>query len=99
MLEAVESAIASVPAASPGTAVPLHRLALPRMELPAFTRAEVRAGFGSGELEVDACEQFLASASRVLGTIDVAIAEGLDALRTGDRLERLACHLDDFARE
>jgi hypothetical protein len=41
----------------------------------------------------------LAWAARARGAIDVAIAEGLDALRHGDRLAALGCHLDDYARE
>ncbi len=52
-----------------------------------------------GEVEADLCERFLARAARARGSLDVALAEGLHALRQGDRLARLGCHLDDYARE
>src|SRR5689334_4490431 len=71
----------------------------PRAELPAFTAAELRAFVQSGEREVDQCEALLAWASRARGSIDVKIAELLHALRQGDRLAQLGCHLDDYARE
>jgi hypothetical protein len=47
----------------------------------------------------DVCERLLAWAARAAGALDVAIGEGLHALRQADRLARLACHLDDYARE
>src|SRR5689334_8692986 len=71
----------------------------PRLDLPPLSAAELDAIFRGGELEADVSEAFLASAARVRGAIDVAIAEGLHALRKNDRLARLACHLDDYARE
>src|SRR5690242_7051373 len=71
----------------------------PRAELPAFTPAELRAFVVSGEHEVDQVEALLAWAGRARGAIDVAIAELLHALRQGDRLAKLGCHLDDYARE
>src|SRR5512138_102691 len=71
----------------------------PPVELPPFAPAELRAFVQSGEREVDQCETLLAWASRARGGIDVTIGEGLHALRQGDRLARLGCHLDDYARE
>ncbi len=71
----------------------------PRVELPAFAPAELRAFVRSGEREVDRCEALLAWAARARGSIDVKIGEGLHALRQGDQLARLGCHLDDYARE
>ncbi|HET9595492.1 MAG TPA: HNH endonuclease signature motif containing protein [Anaeromyxobacteraceae bacterium] len=56
-------------------------------------------GLFRGEPDADQCERALAAAARVQGAIEVAMAEGLDALRRGDRLARLGCHLDDYSRE
>jgi hypothetical protein len=71
----------------------------PQVELPPFSAAELRAYLREGVPEVEDCERLLAWASRARGAIDVAIAEGLDLLRRGERLASLACHLDDYARE
>jgi hypothetical protein len=71
----------------------------PKAELPSFAPAELRAFVRSGETEVDQCEALLAWAARARGAIDVSIGEGLHALRQGDGLARLGCHLDDYARE
>jgi hypothetical protein len=73
--------------------------ALPRIALDPLTQAELDAVFRGGEPEADLCESVLAGAARVRGALDVAIAEGLHALRQGDRLAELGCHLDDYARE
>jgi hypothetical protein len=61
--------------------------------------AELHVLFRGGELEADACEKLLAWAARARGAIDLAIAEGLWALRRGDRLAQLGYHLDDYGRE
>jgi hypothetical protein len=74
-------------------------LAPPRLELAPFSRRELDAWFRGGEVAADDCEKLLAWAGRAAGALDVAIGEGLNALRQGDRLQRLACHLDDYARE
>ena len=74
-------------------------LAPPRIELAPFTRPELDAWFRGGELAADACEELLAWAARAAGALDVALGEGLHALRQGDRLARLACHVEDYARE
>ncbi|WP_041454070.1 HNH endonuclease signature motif containing protein [Anaeromyxobacter sp. K] len=71
----------------------------PRVELPPFTPDEIEAWFRGGELEGDLGEQLLVWAARVRGCIDVELAEGLAALKRGDRLAALGCHLDDYARE
>ncbi len=78
---------------------PLAGWAPPRVELPPFTRAELETLFRGGQPEADACEHLLAWAARIRGCLDLAIAEGLAALRQGDRLAELGCHLDDYARE
>ena len=67
--------------------------------LEPLTGPELEEWFRGGEPFADACEATLASLARVRGATDVAIAEGLDLLRRGDRLSVLACHLDDYARE
>jgi hypothetical protein len=59
----------------------------------------VEAVMKDGEVEGDACERLLGSAARICGALDVATAEGLHALRAGDHLPALGCHLDDYARE
>ncbi len=69
------------------------------LDLEPFTSAELDALFRGGEAEADFCEEILARAARGRGAVDVALAEGLHALRQGDRLPRLGCHLDDYARE
>src|SRR6266540_269758 len=71
----------------------------PRVELAAFTRAELDEWFRGGQPEADACEKLLVWAARARAGLDLAIGEGLDALRQGDRLAELASHLDDYARE
>src|SRR5690349_8338374 len=71
----------------------------PKVELPAFTRDELREWFRGGEVAAEDCEKLLASASRVLGALEVAMAEGLHALTQGDRLPQLATRFDDYARE
>jgi hypothetical protein len=68
-------------------------------ELEPLTGAELYEWFRGGEPLADDCEAALASLARVRGATDVAIAEGLDLLRRGDRLAGLGCHLDDYARE
>jgi hypothetical protein len=97
MLVAVNAApdVAALPMAEPWRSTHLP----PRLELPPLSPAELDAWFRGGEPEADACEALLASAARVRGALDVAIAEGLHALRQGDRLAQLGCHLDDYARE
>ncbi|ACL65869.1 HNH nuclease [Anaeromyxobacter dehalogenans 2CP-1] len=77
----------------------LARHAPPRVELPPFTPAEIEAWFRGGELEGDVGEHLLVWAARMRGCLDVELAEGLTALRRGDRLAALGCHLDDYARE
>ncbi len=69
------------------------------LDLEPFTSAELDALFRGGEAEADACEAILARAARARGAVDVGLAEGLHALRQGDRLPQLGCHLDDYARE
>jgi hypothetical protein len=99
MLPAMDAALAidaQSPAAAPAA---LLGHAPPPVELPPLVPAELRALLRMGGTEVEDCERILAFASRVRGAFDVAIAEGLDALRRGDRLAALACHLDDYARE
>jgi hypothetical protein len=71
----------------------------PRVELEPLTPAELHELFRGGEPEADVCERLLASAARARSSIELSIAEGLHALRQGDRLAALACHLDDYARE
>ena len=105
MLRVMDGACASSPVASADSEFRLARFAPPRVEPDPwgepgpFTRAELRAWFHSGEPEAEACERILASACRARGALEVAIAEGLAALREGDRLASLAYHLDDYATE
>jgi hypothetical protein len=68
------------------------------LDLEPWPAQELDAIF-RGDPEADACEQMLAQMARVRGALDVELAEGLAALRKGDRLARLACHLEDYARE
>jgi hypothetical protein len=53
----------------------------------------------AGEREADVCEAMLVDSARIRGSLDVAIAEGLHALRQKDRLAQLGFHLDDYGRE
>ncbi|HEX9243988.1 MAG TPA: HNH endonuclease, partial [Anaeromyxobacter sp.] len=85
--------MAAAPARSRPTGSPLPG------ELEPLTGAELHEWFRGGEQLADECEATLASLARVRGATDVAIAEGLDLLRRGDRLAALGCHLDDYARE
>src|SRR5512146_1614529 len=73
--------------------------AAPAFDLDPVPFAELDALFRGGEPEADLCERVLASAARARGALDVELAEGLDALRRGERLAELGCHLDDYARE
>nr|WP_049768587.1 HNH endonuclease signature motif containing protein [Anaeromyxobacter sp. Fw109-5] len=77
----------------------LAGFAAPRLELPPLTRAELETWFRGGEPEADACEHLLAWAARARAGLDLAIGEGLDALRRRERLAELGYHLDDYARE
>ena len=99
MLVPMEGALAIDAAVPEGGAFGLRGHGPPRVELPPFTAAELRAGFRQGAPEVEDCERILAWASRARGALDVAIAEGLAALCEGDRLAALGCHLDDYALE
>ncbi|HET7754130.1 MAG TPA: HNH endonuclease signature motif containing protein, partial [Anaeromyxobacteraceae bacterium] len=69
------------------------------LDLEPLTRAELEVYFRGGEPEADECEQVLAWAARARGALDLAIGEGLRALKRGDRLAQLGYHLDDYARE
>ncbi|ACL64425.1 conserved hypothetical protein [Anaeromyxobacter dehalogenans 2CP-1] len=82
----------------PGTAA-AERASLPLRELVPFSRADLDRWFRGGEPEADELERVLARASRGRGAIDLAVAEGLAALRRGQRLASLGFHLDDYARE
>jgi hypothetical protein len=73
--------------------------AAPAIELEPLTKGELTAWFRGGELEADECEKLLAWAARARGAIELTIAEGLHALRRGDRLAQLGYHLDDYGRE
>jgi hypothetical protein len=71
----------------------------PRLELAPLTRAELDERFRGGEVDADHCEKLLVWAARARSALDLAIAEGLHALKQGDRLATLGYHLDDYARE
>ncbi|HET7752387.1 MAG TPA: HNH endonuclease [Anaeromyxobacteraceae bacterium] len=73
--------------------------AAPPLDLEPLTRAELDVYFRGGEPEGDECEQVLAWAARARGALDLAIGEGLQALKRGDRLAQLGYHLDDYGRE
>lgn len=74
-------------------------LAPPALELRPYTRSELWERFRGGEREADDCERWLATAARARAALDLAIAEGLAALRAGNRLAALGFHLEDYARE
>jgi hypothetical protein len=99
MLPAMDAAVAIDAQLPAGGSAELHGHAPPPVELPPLVASELRALLGMGAAELEDCEAILAWASRARGALDVAIAEGLDALRHGDRLAALGCHLDDYARE
>ena len=71
----------------------------PPLELRPYTRAELWERFRGGEREADECERWLAQASRARAALDLAIADGLAALKIGDRLPQLGYRLGDYARE
>ncbi len=75
------------------------RLAPPRRDLRPYTPGELWERFRGGEREADDCERWLATAARARAALDLGIADGLAALRKGDRLARLGSHLSDYARE
>jgi hypothetical protein len=77
----------------------LAALTPPACDLDEGLAPAIEAVMKDGEVEGDACERLLASAARICGALDVATAEGLHALRAGDHLPALGCHLDDYARE
>jgi hypothetical protein len=78
---------------------PLSAYVAPALEFDPEDLAALRATFRSGEAETDEWHRVLACAARARGAFDVALAEGIDALRQGDRLETLASHLGDYCRE
>jgi hypothetical protein len=71
----------------------------PRIEPEPLTSAELDEVFRGGERPADEYERRLAWAARAHGAIDVRIAEGLHALKQGNRLLEVCFHLDDYARE
>ncbi|HET9597866.1 MAG TPA: HNH endonuclease signature motif containing protein [Anaeromyxobacteraceae bacterium] len=73
--------------------------AAPPIDLDPPSGADLHQLFHGGEVEADLHERILASSARAMGALEVGLAEGLHALRQGDRLARLGCHLDDYARE
>src|SRR5512138_1514099 len=99
MLRRMDGALASGTAAPGGGTPALRGYALPRVELPPITPAELRAAFAAGAPELEDCEPFLAWAGRAHGAIDVTLAELMARLCEGERLAALGCHLDDYARE
>jgi hypothetical protein len=80
-------------------AEPYGRHLPPKIDRPPYTARELYAFFKGGEVEADRCEAFLASAARARCGIDLLVGEGLDALRSGERLPQLGYHLDDYGRE
>jgi hypothetical protein len=95
----MDAALASDAQPPAAASAALRGHAPPAVELPPLAAPEARALLRMGAAELEDCEAVLAFASRARGALDVAIAEGLDALRHGDRLAALGCHLDDYARE
>jgi 5-methylcytosine-specific restriction endonuclease McrA len=75
------------------------RLAPPELDLPQLDRGAIREVLRAGDREAENVEAWLASAARGRGAVDLAIGEGLAALRVGDRLAELGYHLGDYARE
>jgi hypothetical protein len=71
----------------------------PKVEFPRLDRFELLPVFRGGEKEADDTELGLTMAARVQAATELAIAEGLAALRVGDRLAELGYHLGDYARE
>src|SRR5512133_3962006 len=70
----------------------------PSVDLTPCTPRELDVWLRGGEPDADGCEKLLVWAPRARGSIDLAIGEGLDALRQGDRLASLGYHLGDYAR-
>nr|WP_242336923.1 HNH endonuclease signature motif containing protein [Anaeromyxobacter sp. SG66] len=99
ILYSMEAALPTIETDAVTPEASLAGYAAPLLDLPPLTRAELETWFRGGEPEADACEHLLAWAARARGTLDLAIGEGLDALRRGDRLAELGYHLDDYARE
>jgi hypothetical protein len=99
ILPAMEAALPTLEIDAVTRAASLAGYAAPPLELPPLTRAELETWFRGGEPEADVCEHLLAWAARARGGLDLAVGEGLDALRHGDRLAELGYHLDDYARE
>ncbi len=97
--------IVAMDAAANGTATEFrmdrpwrYRYRPPDVDLSRWTAADIDL-LWRGEPEADDCERFLVWSARARGALDLAIGDGLDALRRGDRLASLGLHLDDYARE
>lgn len=86
-------------AGDPGAVAWADRPPLPLLDLEPMTAAELDAIFKGGEVEADAIEKTLAWAARADGALQLALAEGLDLLCQGTRLEQLGVHLEDYGRE
>ncbi len=56
---------------------------MPVEDLPELDRRDIEVVFKGGEEEADLAELALARASRVLGAIDLALAEGLLEMERG----------------
>jgi hypothetical protein len=99
MLSFVSAALHILPLACEHVAGYGASVTPPAFDLRPYTPAELWERFRGGEKEADDCERWLATASRARAALDLAIAEGLAALRAGDRLAELGYHLHDYARE
>ncbi len=71
----------------------------PKVEFPRLGAFELVPVFRGGEKGADDTELGLVMAARVQAATELAIAEGLAALRVGNRLPELGYHLGDYARE
>jgi hypothetical protein len=95
----MDAALATVLVAPKPAASWAARHTPPRLGLAPLTRAELDDRFRGGEVDADHCEKLLVWAVRMRSALDLATAEGLHALKQGDRLAALGYHLDDYARE
>jgi hypothetical protein len=73
-------------------------LRAPRLSLPTFALAELRAMLDAGQGHLDACERNLAQATRMLRAVELGVGDLLAALTEGDRLGRLGfSNVGDYA--
>src|SRR5512141_479938 len=91
--------LASEPAAPAGRGPTLDPCKPPVIDRGPYAPVEVWALFKGGEREADVAEAVVTGGARAMVAIELKMAEGLVALKRGERLPQVGHHLYDYGRE